>query len=330
MERQLVTYRSLALLWPLSNVTLIAEYSPGPNPEATSTTDGYAILENHVCDVGLSNCRVDLPPLVRNFEMQSWHIQDWVLPFLYSTTSNLPTPPDLMSAGHFDQPLSTIIINVNATRTWKTPMLHTIHNGPCRERPTLAYSLEGLARRQPISQPHARLYRLFSSLLRSIFYSADALASASCRCGGNRYLSWLVYVVRSSVICLSPSTISFRVPSLPLNCPLVNCSRCRTQHTIVHISKFGTLIDTGCDRLENLDAYARIVLASPPASSGRISKLRIFWKHIQVSKQYNSTGRTWEGMCERTSRDCAHCPASTRLLMLLSSSRTRQATLFWS
>jgi hypothetical protein len=44
------------------------------------------------------------------------------------------------------------------------------------------------------------------------------------------------------------------VPSLPLNCPLVSCSLCRTQQTIVHMSRLGTLMETGCDRPENLDA----------------------------------------------------------------------------
>ena len=110
-------------------------------------------------------------------------------------------------------------------------------------------------------------------------YSADALASASCRCGGNLYRSWLVYVVRSIVICLSCSTIILRVPSLPLNCtppPPDSCSRCRTQLMMVHMSRLGTLIDTGWGRPVNLLAYALISAASPLASRGRISRLRIF------------------------------------------------------
>ena len=161
-------------------------------------------------------------------------------------------------------------------------------------------------------------------------YSADALASASCRCGGNRYRSWLVYVVRSSTICRSCSAIIRRVPSLPLNCPLPSWPRCRTQQMMVHISRFGTLIDTGCDSPENLDAYARITLASPAASSGRISRLRIFCR--VVSKQSNQVCLVREetrGKKSLTSRHCAHWPASTRPLMLLISRSTRHATLFW-
>lgn len=49
---------------------------------------------------------------------------------------------------------------------------------------------------------------------------------------------------------------------------------------IVHISRLGTLIDTGCERPENLEAYARMVLPSPAASRGRISRLRILCSFI--------------------------------------------------
>jgi hypothetical protein len=67
-------------------------------------------------------------------------------------------------------------------------------------------------------------------------------------------LSWLVYVVRSMLICLRFSHIMRRVPSLPLYCPLINLSRWFMQQAMVHISKFGTLMATDCDRPANLAA----------------------------------------------------------------------------
>jgi len=78
-------------------------------------------------------------------------------------------------------------------------------------------------------------------------YAADALASASCRCGGSRYLSWLVYDVRSMLICLSSSTIRRAVDSLPLlNWLPRSRSRCLVQHTTVHMMRLGTFMATGC------------------------------------------------------------------------------------
>lgn len=105
--------------------------------------------------------------------------------------------------------------------------------------------------------------------------SAEALASASSRLDGNRYRSWEVYVVRSRLICFSCTCRSREVPSFPLNCPLASLSRCRVQHTTVHINRLPTLADTDCGRLANLAAYARMAVGSPLASRGRISSVLI-------------------------------------------------------
>lgn len=85
-----------------------------------------------------------------------------------------------------------------------------------------------------------------------------------------------MYVVKSIVICFKSSYIWRRVPSLPLYCPLRSLSFCFMQQPRVHISRFGTLLATGCDKPENLDAKCLIVLGSPPACRGRISRSRIF------------------------------------------------------
>lgn len=68
-------------------------------------------------------------------------------------------------------------------------------------------------------------------------------------------MSWLVYAVRSSVICRSCPITILRVPSLPLNSPSATSrSRCRMHAITVHMRRLGTLIDTGCESDVNLAA----------------------------------------------------------------------------
>jgi len=88
-----------------------------------------------------------------------------------------------------------------------------------------------------------------------------------------------VYVVKSTLICFRSSTIILAVDSFPLNWPLSNRSRCLVQQMMVHMIRFGTLMATGCARLENREANCLIVLELPPAESGRISSALIFCLH---------------------------------------------------
>ena len=93
-------------------------------------------------------------------------------------------------------------------------------------------------------------------------------------------MSWLVYAVRSTLICLRSSTIMRAVDSLPLKWPVISRSRCLVQQMMVHMIRFGTLMATGCARLAKREANCRIVFWLPPASSGRISSALIFCRHF--------------------------------------------------
>lgn len=103
-------------------------------------------------------------------------------------------------------------------------------------------------------------------------HSAEALASASCTPGENRYLSCPVNATRSPTMALSRPTIMFLLSSLPVNWPRRSCSFCRTQHVMVQRSRCGTLDATVGGRAAKAVAYLRICGAEEGEFRGRMSR----------------------------------------------------------
>ena len=84
---------------------------------------------------------------------------------------------------------------------------------------------------------HHTLRHATKTHLTQPLYSAEALASASCTPGENRYLNCPVNATRSPTMARSRLTIMFLLSSLPVKWPRRSCSFCRTQQVMVHRSR---------------------------------------------------------------------------------------------
>ena len=111
-------------------------------------------------------------------------------------------------------------------------------------------------------------------------HSAEALASASCTPGENRYLNCPVNATRSPTMALSRLTIMFLLSSLPVNWPRRSCSFCRTQHVMVQRRRCGTLEATVGGRAAKAVAYLRIWGAEEGEFRGRMSRFMMCYEGL--------------------------------------------------